>query len=184
MKVVIEWIVIAMLGAAIAAQPAGDEGGSSPDEANDTGLLPGQAEFEKEITSENHRYERARLRYEEATERARLNYIKALEDNMEDLADQDNRVAEFQKELERVRGLKFNSPKFEFTTYRWDYNEPPVKMIHKDDGFCYLSGLGGAFDGGAEGARVYIDDDGYWYLHGNSGRGFLVLGATAVKIAR
>lgn len=51
MKVVIEWIVIAMLGAAIAAQPAGDEGGSSPDEANDTGRLPGQAEFEKEITS-------------------------------------------------------------------------------------------------------------------------------------
>ena len=184
MKVVIEWLVIAMLGAAVAAQPGVPEGGSSPDEADDTGLLPGQADFEKEITSESNRYERARLRYEEATERARLNYIKTLEDNMEDLADEDNRVARYQKELERVRGLKFNSPKFEFIKYRWDYNEPPVKMIHKDEGFCYLSGIGGAFDGGAEGARVDIGDDGYWYLHGSSGRGFLVLSATAVKIAR
>jgi hypothetical protein len=80
--------------------------------------------------------------------------------------------------------LKFDSPKFEFKTYRGDYNEPPVKMIHQDEGFCYLSSLGGAFDGGAEGARVYIGDDGFWYLHGSSGRDFLVLGATAVKVAR
>ena len=181
---IIEWLVIGMLGAAVATQTPGHEGSLSPDEANGTGLLPGQADFEKEIQSESKRYERARLRYEEATARARLNYIKTLEDNLENLADEDNRVAEYQKELERVRGLKFNSPKFEFTTYRWDYNEPPVRMIHKNEGFCYLSGLGGAFDGGAEGARVYIGDDGYWYLHGNSGRGFLVLGATAVKIVR
>ena len=167
MKVVIELLFIGMLSAAVATQPSRLVDSSSPDEATDTGLLPGQADFEKEVQSESKRYERARLRYEEATERARLNYIKALEDNMEDLAGEDNRVALYQKELERVRGFKFNSPKFEFTTYRWDYNEPPVRMIHKDDGFCYLASLGGAFDGGAEGARVYIDDDGYWYLHGS-----------------
>ena len=113
-----------------------------------------------------------------------VDLIKALEDNLDDLADEDNRVAVYQTELARVRCLNFNTPKFEFTTYRWDYNEPPVRLIHKDDGVCYLSGLDGAFDGGAEGARVYIGDDGYWYLHGNSGRGFLVLGATAMKITR
>jgi hypothetical protein len=184
MRVVIECLVVMMLSAAVATRPLGHEGSSSFNENDNTGLFPGQADFEREIKSESKRYDRARLRYEEATERARLNYIKVLEDNLDDLDDEVNRVAEYQKELERVRCLKFNSPKFEFKTYRWDYNEPPVKMIHKDEGFCFLSSLGGAFDGGAEVGRVYIGDDGYWYLHGTSGRDFLVLGATAMKIAR
>ena len=57
-------------------------------------------------------------------------------------------------------------------------------MIHKDEGFCYVADVGGAFNGGGEVARVYIGDDGYWYLHGSTGHGFLVVGAVAVKVAR
>jgi hypothetical protein len=117
-------------------------------------------------------------------ERARLNYIKILEDNSVDLVGEGTRATEYKKELTRVRGLKYHSPKYEFTTYEWQHNAAPVKMIHKDEGFCYLADIGGAFDGGAEVARVYIGDDGFWYLHGTTGRGFLVVRATAVKITR
>ena len=156
----------------------------SPADTTVAAVLPGQADFEREVKTASERYERAKLRYDEATERARLNYIKVLEDNLGDRIDEDTRAAEYKKELTRVRSLKLHSPKFEYTNYRWDYNAPPVKMIHKDEGFCYLAGVGGAFDGGAEVARVYIGDDGFWYLHGSSGRGFLVVSATAVKLTR
>ena len=184
MKVVIGLIIIGILGAAAVAQPVGTATGPSPADTNATAVLPGQADFEREVKTVSEQYERAKLRYDEATERARLNYIKVLEDNSADLAGEGTRAAEYKKELARVRSLKFNSPKFEYTTYEWKHNAPPVKMIHRDEGFCYLADIGGAFDGGAEVARVYIGDDGFWYLHGSTGRGFLVVRATAVNITR
>lgn len=184
MKVVIGLLIIGILGAAAVAQPVGPAIVPSPTDANAVSVLPGQADFEREVKTASEQYERAKLRYDEATERARLNYIKVLEDNLGDRADDGTRATEFRKELTRVRSLKFHSPKFEFTNYRWDHDAPPVKMIHKDEGFCYLAGVGGAFDGGAEVARVYIGDDGFWYLHGTTGRGFLVVSATAVKMTR
>ena len=42
MKVVIELLFIGMLSAAVATQPSRLVDSSSPDEATDTGLLPGQ----------------------------------------------------------------------------------------------------------------------------------------------
>ena len=182
MKVVIGLFIIGILGAAIAAPPDGPATSHLPTESNATAILPGQTDFEREVKTASERYERAKLRYEEATERARLNYIKALEDNLGDRTDEDTRATEYKKELTRVRSLKFHSPKFEYSTYRWENNAPPVKMIHKDEGFCYLAGVGGAFHGGGEVGRVYIGDDGYWYLHGSTAHGFLVIGATAVKM--
>ena len=173
-----------ILGATVAAQPDGPAVPPPVTGTNAAALLPGQAEFERDVKAAREQYERAKLRYTEATERARLNYVKVLEDNLSDRVAGDARAAEFEKELARVRGLAFHSPKFEYTTYRWEHNAPPVKMIHKDEGFCYPADVGGAFDGGGEVARVYIGDDGYWYLHGSTSHGFLVVGAVAVKMTR
>lgn len=184
MRTVIGSIIIAILALAVPASPDGSAKNPSPAETNEAGLLLGQAAFEREVKTANEQYERAQLRYDEATERARLNYIKVLEDNLGDRTDVDSRSAGYRQELIRVRNLKFRSPKFEYAMYRWEHNAPPVKMIHKDEGFCYVADVGGAFDGGGEVARVYIGDDGYWYLHGSTAHGFLVVGATAVKIAR
>ena len=184
MKVVVGLLIIGILGAATAAQPVGPPTGSSPTDANAVAVLPGQADFEREVKSASEQYERAKLRYNEATERARLNYIKVLEDNSTDLVGEGTRATEYRTELAWVRSLKFHSPKFEYITYEWQHNGVPVKMIHKDEGFCYLGDIGGAFDGGAEVARVYVGEDGFWYLHGSTGRGFLVVRAIAVKLNR
>jgi hypothetical protein len=185
MKVVIGLLFIGLLSASIAASPDAPGGPIAPLPSNGEPPLPGQAEFERDLKTANEARERAKLKFDEATERARLNYIKVLEDNLSDLGGQvDPRTEKYQKELVRVRSLKFHSPKFEYTKFRWENNGPPVKMIHKDEGFCYISDLGGALDGGGENVRVYISDDGYWYLHGTTAHGFLVAEAMAVKIVR
>lgn len=184
MKVVIGLLFIGILGAAVGAQPDSPVTSPSPTETNAAALLPGQANFERDVKSASEQYERAKLRHTEATERARLNYVKVLEDNSSDLVAKDVRAAEFEKELTRVRSLKFHSPKYEFKTYEWEHNAAPVKMIHQDEGFCYLADIGGAFNGGAEVARVYVGDDGFWYLHGSTGQGFMVVRAIAVKMTR
>jgi hypothetical protein len=57
----------------------------------------------------------------------------------------------------------------------------PVKMISRAEGFCLLSGIGGAFQGGGESVEVRIGDDGYWYLGGKSGQPSLV--AEAISVA-
>ena len=76
------------------------------------------------------------------------------------------------------------APSFTFQTFTWMEDKPPTKMIHQDEGFCFLTGVNGAFDGGAEGALVYIGEDGYWYLKGHTKRELLRLHAIAVKIQR
>ncbi len=183
MKVVIGLLVMGILGAVAAAQPGGTAADATS-ETKTTLLLPGKIDFERDVKSASEQFERAKLRYEEATERARLNYIKILEDSAAACVSDEIRAAEFEQELKLVRGLKFHRPQFEYTTYQWENNAPPVRMIHRDEGFCYLSDIGGAFNGGGEVARVSIGDDGFWYLHGSTGNGFLVVRATAVKITR
>jgi hypothetical protein len=71
---------------------------------------------------------------------------------------------------------------FEYETHEWKENQPPLKLIKKDEGFCTISGIGGAFNGGGEAAVLYIGDDGYWYLRGQTGAGFLRITATCVKV--
>ncbi|MFM9962326.1 MAG: hypothetical protein ACKV2Q_14025 [Planctomycetaceae bacterium] len=184
MKIVSGLLFIGILGAAVAAQSDGPAASPASSDTNATTRLPGQEQFEREIQTASEQYERAKLRFTEATERARLNYVKVLEDNLSDLVTKDARAAEFERELTRVRSLKFHSPKYEFKTYTWEHNAAPVKMIHKEEGFCYLADIGGAFNGGGEVARVYVGDDGFWYLHGSTGQGFLVVRAIAVKMTR
>ncbi len=184
MKVAIGLLFIGILGASVAAQPGAPAASPPPAGANAAALLPGQADFERELKLASEPFERAKLRYTEATERARLNYIKVLEDHLSDQVTKDARAAALEKELVRVRSLKPHSPKYKFKAYEWEHNGAPVKMIHQDEGFCYLADIGGAFNGGAEVARVYVGDDGFWYLHGSTGQGFLVVRAIAVKMTR
>ena len=72
-------------------------------------------------------------------------------------------------------------PAAEVSRYDWKNGDPPVRMIRKEEGFCYLTALSGGFAGGGEVANVYIADDGYWYLGGQTGTGFLRLSAVSVK---
>ncbi|HEX4086542.1 MAG TPA: hypothetical protein VHY22_16635 [Chthoniobacteraceae bacterium] len=53
-------------------------------------------------------------------------------------------------------------------TRTWHQGEPPVKIMPQDDGFCALSQVTGHFQGGGEEVKVYVGDDGYWYLGGHS----------------
>jgi tetratricopeptide (TPR) repeat protein len=52
---------------------------------------------------------------------------------------------------------------FEYIFYECKKGDK-IKMIHKDEGFCYLVGIHGAFYGGGESAQITIEKDGYWYL--------------------
>lgn len=58
--------------------------------------------------------------------------------------------------------------KYEFRT--WHQGNPPIRLIRKEDGYCALTLVTGHFQGGGEVAGVYIGDDGYWYLGGQSGQ--------------
>ncbi len=53
-------------------------------------------------------------------------------------------------------------------TRAWHQGEPPLRLIRKEDGFCALSLVTGHFQGGGEVVKVYVGDDGYWYLGGDS----------------
>jgi hypothetical protein len=52
--------------------------------------------------------------------------------------------------------------------YEWTNGQAPVRMLHKNDGVCFLSGLSGSFGGYGEEVRVRLADDGYWYLGGQT----------------
>jgi len=61
-----------------------------------------------------------------------------------------------------------SAPGFETKVYTWTHGTAPVKMIHKDKGFCYLSSIEGLNHPNAESAWVYLGDDGFWYLGGST----------------
>ena len=53
-------------------------------------------------------------------------------------------------------------------TASWHQGEAPVKLLRVDEGFCALTSVTGHFEGGGEAVRVYVAEDGYWYLAGRS----------------
>ncbi|NLY02836.1 MAG: hypothetical protein GXY83_42830 [Rhodopirellula sp.] len=57
----------------------------------------------------------------------------------------------------------------EVNSYTWRRGDAPVKMIHKREGFCLLSGIGGGFHGGGEQVEIAIGVDEFWYLRGQVG---------------
>jgi hypothetical protein len=50
---------------------------------------------------------------------------------------------------------------------RWSHGDPALRLLPADKGFCYVSGMGGDFQGGGESVRVWIDD-GTWWVGGYS----------------
>jgi hypothetical protein len=56
----------------------------------------------------------------------------------------------------------------EVETRSWRQGEEPVRLIRKEEGFCALSLVTGSFQGAGEHVRVWIAEDGYWYLGGES----------------
>jgi len=55
-----------------------------------------------------------------------------------------------------------------FDTRRWQQGDAAIRLIRKEEGFCALTMVTGSFQGAGEMARVYVGDDGYWYLGGDS----------------
>jgi len=53
--------------------------------------------------------------------------------------------------------------RFEVITYIWGQGQPPVKMLHKDEGICFLTRVGFAAGGAV---WVNLENDGYYYLNG------------------
>jgi len=53
-------------------------------------------------------------------------------------------------------------------THAWHQGDAPVRLIRKEEGFCALTLITGSFQGAGEMVRVYVGDDGYWYLGGDS----------------
>jgi hypothetical protein len=69
-------------------------------------------------------------------------------------------------------------------TRTWRQGEPPVRIMPKADGFCALSLVTGHFQGGGEVVKVYIGEDGYWYLGGQSGQEGVAAQCIVVRYAR
>lgn len=72
-------------------------------------------------------------------------------------------VAEL-KTLMANQSLRFSSVSFS----HWEQGQPPLRLIKGTEGICVLTKVTGHFAGGGESVRVWIDDDGYWYLGGDS----------------
>lgn len=54
--------------------------------------------------------------------------------------------------------------------YQWEQGKPPIKMSKADHASCFLTAVRGSFKGAGELVRVYLGNDGYWYLGGSSGQ--------------
>lgn len=65
--------------------------------------------------------------------------------------------------------------------YRWSAGEPPVKMLHKSEGFCVLTSVEGKFNAATDRVRIFLGQDDCWYLHGSAEQKGQV-SATAVAI--
>src|SRR5262249_49382779 len=65
--------------------------------------------------------------------------------------------------------------------YRWVNGRPSVKMVGSDEGFCFLSSVGGGFRGARESVRITRVDDGSWTLGGESFQPILFAPALRVR---
>jgi hypothetical protein len=71
-----------------------------------------------------------------------------------------------------------------FKTAQWHQGEPAVRLIRAEEGFCALTQVTGSFQGGGEAVRVYVADDGYWYLGGDSQQDGVAAECIVVRYAR
>jgi hypothetical protein len=76
------------------------------------------------------------------------------------------RVGDGEMTIHRIEPPRGRAPAFE--TAAWHQGEAPIRLIRKEEGFCALTLVTGSFQGAGEMVRVYVGDDGYWYLGGES----------------
>ncbi|MDB5392202.1 MAG: peptidase caspase catalytic subunit p20, partial [Planctomycetaceae bacterium] len=69
----------------------------------------------------------------------------------------------------------------EIMRFEWSSGKAGVKMLHRKDGICLLSGVKGAFRGYGEEVKIRLADDGYWYLDGKSSQGEIRATALGIK---
>ena len=145
------------------------------------GKLPNSQTMKKATADYQLANEKARKAMMAAYETAVSDYTKALQIEKAEAINTEYDTFKNQAGLKLPQRPAIKPP-FEYQFFQWSKGEPPVKMISKDEGFCYLTVINGAFGSGAEGANLEIRDDGYWYLWGTTGTSFLRLKAVAVKI--
>lgn len=63
---------------------------------------------------------------------------------------------------------------------RWNHGDTTKRLIAADRGFCFISGIGGNFEGGGEAVRVYVDD-GIWWVSGHSQQPTLWVDVTCME---
>ncbi len=70
--------------------------------------------------------------------------------------------------------------KLKTTTVRFKDLGVPLRLVHRDQGICFLSGIAGEWSTENEHARVEIHEDGYWYFEFERGNGSALAEVTVV----
>lgn len=65
-----------------------------------------------------------------------------------------------------------------------DNDQGPIRMIHGNDGFAFLTGIGGSFESNKDYVRVTRHEDGYWYLEGGSSKRDIKAWAFSVQLSQ
>lgn len=63
---------------------------------------------------------------------------------------------------------------------RWSHGDTTKRLMPADQGFCYISGIGGNFEGAGEAVRIWVDD-GMWWVGGHSCQPSLWIDVTCVS---
>jgi hypothetical protein len=73
-----------------------------------------------------------------------------------------------------LAGMNGLGPDIEFVEWQAG-GATDTKLIHRSEGFCFLVGIGGNFEGGGEFAMLAIEADDHWHLHAQSSQASLTI---------
>src|SRR5690606_25714208 len=114
----------------------------------DEAKLPTSQAMKKAASDYQSAINRARKAMADGYERAVSEYTKLLDIESADAVNKEMLAFKVQQGEPNPAPAKKAKPPFEYTFHWWKEGEPPVKMIHKDEGFCYLTSVSGGFVGG------------------------------------
>ena len=180
----LSWILISM-AALICAAP--NSANLSPDLAQQKKAQSkpqDEARFESTPAKDAQRaYRQARRRaesnYQDALKQARAGYVAGLEkalktalagnalDEALSIRLEQRKIQGRVDDINEVRRLLRTVAAGKFKEHVWKAGQAPIKLVRADEGFAFLSGVGGAYDGDGEGVSVYVKN-GDWYIGGKS----------------